>query len=163
MSKVSENAKLAALQRVLQFKNDPKMLEMVESMKYGGRKWGNIIYAEEEEAKSRETPEERAAREAKLSEKFLKIQMEGNIAKKKARFVTKTGLKKIAKACKWECEAGGCWAHTEGACPFIHKGNKGSSESTAVRAANAGKTSGKKKRTSTQRRRRNSRRATRKN
>jgi hypothetical protein len=163
MSKIGENAKLLALQEALQFKNDPKMRELMEALKYGGKKWGNILYEEELEQRARETPAERAAREANTSAKFLKLQMEGNVARKKARFMTKTGLRHIAKKCKWECQGEKCWAHEAATCPFIHKGEPGWNASAAVsaKAAGAGEAasaSGKKRRQATRNRRQATRR-----
>jgi hypothetical protein len=167
MSKVSENAKLLALQEALQFKNDPKMRELMESLKYGGKKWGNIIYEEELEAKARETPAERTAREEKAAANFLTMRMAGNVSKKKAQFMTKTGLRHIAKKCKWECQGEKCWAHDAHTCPFIHKGEPGWNKNTAVSTAAAGagaSTSSKRRRqNATRRRRNNMRRSTRKN
>ena len=97
-------------------------------------KWGNISYKAEQEALAKETPAEKAKREAEEAAKREAMEKSANIQKKKARHVNlRTGqLKKIAKMCKWECQGEKCWAREGSACPFIHKGEAGWNESKAV-------------------------------
>lgn len=113
--------------------NDPEMRALELALKRG-KLWGNILYDQEMAAKARETSEERSMRQKKASENVEELLKKANIEKKKGKFVnTRTGtLKKIAKKCKWECKGEKCWARDGKACPYIHKGEPGWNEKTAV-------------------------------
>lgn len=76
---------------------------------------------------AREVAEKKAAAEAKRA----KI-----IANHRAKFMTPSGLKQIAKECKWHCEGKTCFAHKAGVCPYIHKGGPGSSKATGITLKN---------------------------
>lgn len=146
----NEEAQLVALRNALLRRSvDPKEVEWGTAPK-----WGNIVYMEEQAKRAKETPAEKAKREAAEAAKNLERRKAANIQKKKAAFMTMKGLRKIAKACKWECQGEKCWAHEAKTCPFIHKGEPGWNEKSAVpksSSAAAGSGSGKKGRRSTRR------------
>jgi hypothetical protein len=117
----------------MSFLNSPEMKALESALKLG-RGWGNILYDQEMASKPRETSKERAIRLKKASENMEELLKKANVEKKKSKFVnSRTGtLKKIAKKCKWECKGEKCWAHDGKACPYIHKGEPGWNEKTAV-------------------------------
>jgi hypothetical protein len=157
------------------FKNDPKMAALARAFT-GPRKWGNIWYefekAELNALSAAEREKLEKARKNKLvafakagEEAVLEKRIAENVESKRRRFTNKKGaLKKIAKMCKWECQGEKCWAHGAKTCPFIHKGEPGWNERSAVplaaaaaapAAAGAGSaTAGKKRRNRTMTRRR---------
>jgi hypothetical protein len=128
--------------------NDPTMRALENALK-SGRGWGNIIYEEERAARAKETSAERVAREKKAAENTQELLQKANIAKKRTKFLNyRTGtLKKIAKKCKWQCMGEKCWAHEGKACPYIHKGDPGWNEKTAVTKKGGKRTLSKKRRT----------------
>ncbi len=77
-----------------------------------------------------EAEKKKAANSAKALEQAIKK----HVAKQRHRYTNKNTqvLIKIAKKCKWECQGEKCWAHNQKACPFIHKGDPGWDEKSAV-------------------------------
>jgi hypothetical protein len=92
---------------------------------------------EREEEEKKEKKEKKEEEEEKKQMKLEKKEAlnKGNIEKlKELNLKSKTQLlKKLGpqtKKCKWNSEPGGCWAHTQGKCPFKHKKSKGGSRKT---------------------------------
>lgn len=152
------------------FKNDPELAALAKAFD-GPRKWGNIWYEYEQAQMAKLSEKEREklekARKNKLSafmkmgeEATLEKRISENIAKKQREYTNNSGaLRKIKKKCRWECKGEKCWAHSAKTCPFIHKGQPGWDEKSAVplpsAAAGAGAGTGKKGRLQTRRRRSN--------
>ena len=90
-----------------------------------------------ERAARNQAARERAEKKVAAEAKQAKI-----IANHKAKFMTPKGLRKIAKECRWHCEGKTCFAHSAGVCPYIHKGDPGSSKATGITLKN---TNSKKK------------------
>ncbi len=97
--------------------------------------------AEAEEAKKAELSRfqlvaaaEAEKKKAANSNKALEQAIKKHVAKQFHRYTNKNTkvLIKIAKKCKWECQGEKCWAHNAKACPFIHKGDPGWDEKSAV-------------------------------
>ena len=134
-----------------------KIQALQEALLAQGKSWGDVVYYAEKQVEKNMTNAQRNAKAANTASKHESMMKAANIEKKKAKFVNRKGqLKKIAKACKWECQGEKCWAHEEKACPYIHKNQKGSNKNHAVTL----KKGGSKRSTS---RRSTSRRSTRRN
>jgi len=121
---------------------DGNILDFARAMR-DGQLWGDIIYAEEEEKRSKETGEEKEKRLKKQSADDRKA-MDGL----KQAVLNKNRIKNCVKVDgKWKlkykyptpCEnlklkdtvlpdgstyEGGCWAHLENTCPFMHPDEK---------------------------------------
>jgi hypothetical protein len=132
-----------------------KIHALQEALLAQGKTWGDVVYYAEKQVEKNMTNAQRTARAANTASKHESMMKAANVEKKKAKFVNRKGqLKKIAKACKWECQGEKCWAHEEKACPYIHKNQKGSNKNHAVTLKKGGS-----KRSS----RRSTRRSTRRN
>ena len=90
------------------------------------RKW-NLEEKKTKEEEHKKAEEKKKAKEVREHEKEEALK-KGNVnTLKKLNIESKTKLlKKLGrqtKKCKWEHEPGGCWAHTQGKCPFKHTCN----------------------------------------
>jgi hypothetical protein len=110
-----------------------KIHALQEALLAQGKSWGDVVYYAEKQVEKNMTNAQRNAKAANTASKHESMMKAANVEKKKAKFVNRKGqLKKIAKACKWECQGEKCWAHEEKACPYIHKNQKGSNKNHAV-------------------------------
>ena len=121
---------------------DGNVKEFAEAMR-NGRLWGDIIYEEEKKVIENETEDEKKKRlHAKAVEerKSLDSLKENILNKNHVRNCVKHGNKyvlkhKFTKGCEnlelpdevlsdGSKYPGGCWAHQEGVCPFMHPDEK---------------------------------------
>lgn len=135
----NEQAKLNALKEALK-----QSMNLYRS----GKSWGNMVLNSEQEERENQSRKmaqaasEKAAHNKGAREKANKKAMENAkrakiIANHTTKFMTPSGLKQIAKECKWHCEGKTCFAHKSGVCPYIHKGGPGSSKATGITLKNS--------------------------
>jgi len=101
--------------------------EMHQAM-LSGRSWGNIVLQEEMETLANMSTEELDVLKKKKiaeEEKHMDGLKRYIIEKKQKRFCLNGKLKiKFITKCSDQGEEGGCWAHSVGACPYIHVGEE---------------------------------------
>lgn len=121
---------------------DGSILDYARAMN-DGRLWGDIVYEEEKEKLAKETPEEKERRlkkEAVEERKAMDNLKAAVLNKNRIKNCVKMGNKYVLKyKYKRPCEnlkledtklsdgttyKGGCWAHNEGLCPFMHPDEK---------------------------------------
>jgi hypothetical protein len=125
---------------------DGSIKDFAEAM-YEGRLWGDIIYEEEKEMIANESEEEKKKRLAKkgaeeqksldnLKESILNKNKFKNCVKIDGKYVLKHKYSSPCENLKLKDEVlsdgskypGGCWAHKENLCPFMHPDEKGKYE-----------------------------------
>ena len=121
---------------------DGSVVDFARAMRVG-RLWGDIIYEEDEEKRAKETPEEKEKRlkkEGAEDRKAMDGLKEAVLNKNRIKNCVKVGGKYVLKhKFPTNCEnlkledatlkdgssyPGGCWAHEEGLCPFMHPDEK---------------------------------------
>lgn len=121
---------------------DGDILDFARAMK-DGRLWGDIIYEEDKEKYEKETPSNKASRSKKegaeqrkamdnLKETILNKNRIKNCVKVNGKYVLKHKFAKSCENLKLKDETladgsvypGGCWAHEEHMCPFMHPDEK---------------------------------------
>jgi hypothetical protein len=147
MRKLLAKSRISMDLRKIYKEQDTDLLALMNAINKG-RGWGDVMLDYNQYVKEHETSAERRVREKKereSKEKIAQLEREGkeralqkameeNAEKKRKRHLDKkTGLlKKIAKRCKWQCKGEKCWAHNSKLCPYIHKGEPGWNEPSAV-------------------------------
>lgn len=123
MSTNNEKAKMKALQEAL---------KPLTNAAKNSRSWGNWMLNLNKEEKNAKAARNKTAKNKANKKAHQEAKQAEIIAQHKAKYMTPSGLKKIAKDCKWHCQGKSCFAHKAGVCPFIHKGDPGSSKATAI-------------------------------
>jgi hypothetical protein len=92
-----------------------------------GFKWGNMMYALEQQTLAKLTASQKAALDAKKAaeDEVFKKKVVSQILEKKKVYISADGLakRKYNRMCKKERYDGGCFQHNEkhGSCSFVHK------------------------------------------
>lgn len=121
---------------------DGSILDFARAMNEG-RLWGDVVYEEEKETREKETDEERGKRfkkEGEQERKSMDNLKEAVLNKNRIKNCVKVDGKYLLKQkYKTQCEnlkledtklkdgstyKGGCWAHLENLCPFLHPDEK---------------------------------------
>ena len=121
---------------------DGSILEFARAMR-DGRFWGDTVYVEEKEKLEKETPEEKEKRLKKkaiedrkamdnLKQAVLNKNRIKNCVKVGSKYVLKHKYNNVCENLKLDDTTladgsvykGGCWAHVENLCPYIHPDEK---------------------------------------